>query len=260
MVEKLIDQAGHATEPKDDVRGSLLVNEIFLSIQGESSMAGWPCAFIRLTGCNLRCSYCDTAYAFAEGRRMRLSEVLDQIRSLAAPYASCKPRLPLVELTGGEPLMQPASLDLMRALCDREYTVLLETNGAWDISAVDPRVRRIVDLKCPSSGEQHRNRWENLACLTGLDEVKFVISTWADYYWAHEILQRYTILNRCVALFSWGLTASSSQRPPILNPPPAEAERLSQRELVEQMVADHLPARFQVQMQKTIWPAEARGV
>src|SRR5438046_9305582 len=188
------------------MNNTLVVNEIYLSIQGESTFAGLPCVFVRLTACNLRCSYCDTAYAFAEGRKLSLGEVRDQVQRLAAPFqirnpkseirnASAPPhvgyyRLPLVELTGGEPLLQPNSLPLMKALCDADFTVLVETSGALDIAPVDPRVRRIMDLKCPSSGETERNRWENLTHLTRSDEIKFVIGTWEDYEWAKEQLAR----------------------------------------------------------------------
>src|SRR5687768_4411116 len=152
---------------------TLVINEIYLSLQGESTFAGLPCIFVRLTACNLRCSYCDTAYAFSEGRKLRLQEVQAEILRVAGPYeASRRIGLPLVELTGGEPLLQKNSLHLMRWLCDENFTVLLETSGAHDISPVDARVHRIMDLKCPSSGEVAQNRWENLKHLRGNDEVK----------------------------------------------------------------------------------------
>src|SRR5262245_55839742 len=148
----------------------LVINEIYLSLQGESTFAGLPCIFVRLTACNLRCSYCDTAYAFTEGEKKSLAEILAEINRLAAPFADSRletrdSRLPLVELTGGEPLLQKNSLLLMKQLCDDGLTVLLETSGALDILHVDPRVHRIMDLKCPSSGEVERNRWENLSHL-----------------------------------------------------------------------------------------------
>src|SRR5688500_6194135 len=140
---------------------SLVINEVYLSLQGESTHAGLPCVFIRLTACNLRCSYCDTAYAFTEGSPRHLADIIAEVRSIAAPYGSAAERkLPLVELTGGEPLLQKNSLHLMRELCDLGFEVLVETSGALDISPVDPRVRRIMDLKCPSSGEVNRNRAE----------------------------------------------------------------------------------------------------
>ena len=146
---------------------TLVVNEIYLSLQGESTFAGLPCVFVRLTACNLRCSYCDTAYAFTEGQRMTVSDVREEVLRLAKPFAGslgadAQPRLPLVELTGGEPLLQQNALPLMSDLCDSGFTVLLETSGAHDIGPVDSRVRRIMDLKCPSSGEEGRNRWANL--------------------------------------------------------------------------------------------------
>src|ERR1700691_3436562 len=161
---------------------TLVVNEIYLSLQGESTFAGLPCVFVRLTACNLRCSYCDTAYAFTEGKKQSLADILAAIHAQAAGFGEHVNghKLPLVELTGGEPLLQPNALPLMRALCDEGFTVLLETSGAHDISKVDARVRRIMDLKCPSSGEVERNRWENLKHLKALDEIKFVIGTEED--------------------------------------------------------------------------------
>src|SRR5207247_2039777 len=198
---------------------TLAVNEIYLSIQGESTFAGLPCVFVRLTACNLRCSYCDTAYAFAEGRKLSLGEVRDQVQRLAAPFqirnpkseirnASAPPhvgyyRLPLVELTGGEPLLQPNSLPLMKALCDDDFTVLLETSGALDIAAVDPRVRRVMDLKCPSSGEVGRNRWENLPHLKSTDEVKLVIATVDDYDWAKAQIHQWHLADVWPLHFTW---------------------------------------------------------
>src|SRR6185295_14635556 len=147
--------------------------------QGESTFAGLPCIFVRLTACNLRCSYCDTAYAFTEGEKQPLDEMLAEVHQLAAPYSRSVggQRLPLVELTGGEPLLQPNALPLMKRLCDDGFTVLIETSGAHDISNIDPRVRRVMDLKCPSSGEVERNNWRNIEHLRATDEVKFVIGT-----------------------------------------------------------------------------------
>src|SRR6202012_867799 len=166
---------------------SLVVNEVYLSLQGESTFAGLPCVFIRLTACDLRCSYCDTAYAFTEGKKKTFAEILGEVKKLATPYA--RPPLPLVELTGGEPLLQKNSLPLMKQLCDDGLTVLIETSGAHDISKVDEHVRRIMDLKCPSSGEVSRNRFENIAHLKATDEIKFVIGTKEDYEWAkHQIV------------------------------------------------------------------------
>src|SRR5271168_1458802 len=156
---------------------TLVVNEIYLSVQGESTWAGLPCVFIRLTACNLRCSYCDTAYAFTDGKEMSPPEILARVDELAAPFSGRANgvRLPLVELTGGEPLLQKNSLPLMKSLCDAGLTVLLETSGAHHISKIDPRVHRIMDLKCPSSGEVDKNHFENIARLKSTDEIKFVI-------------------------------------------------------------------------------------
>src|SRR5436190_7697428 len=145
---------------------TLVVNEIYLSLQGESTFAGLPCIFVRLTACNLRCSYCDTAYAFTEGKKLVIEDVLKRVDELAKPYA----KKPLVELTGGEPLLQAGAFVLMKELCNLGYTVLVETSGAIDIGPVDGRVHRIMDLKCPSSGEVARNRFENIRLLEGTDE------------------------------------------------------------------------------------------
>src|SRR5580658_6571101 len=168
---------------------TLVVNEIYLSLQGESTFAGLPCIFIRLTACDLRCSYCDTAYAFTEGKKMAFAKILSEIKKLAAPFKDAP--LPLVELTGGEPLLQKNSLTLMKQLCDDGFTVLLETSGAHDISKVDARVHRIMDLKCPSSGEAARNRFDNIAHLKATDEIKFVIGTLEDYEWAKAQIAKY---------------------------------------------------------------------
>ena len=241
----------------------LTVNEIYLSLQGESTFSGLPCVFIRLTACNLRCSYCDTAYAFREGRKMGLNEVLLEVRRLAQPFAP-RPgslgKLPLVELTGGEPLLQKAALPLMRALCDEGFTVLLETSGAHDISPVDPRVRRIMDLKCPSSGEVARNRWENLPHLAATDEIKFVIGTQEDYLWAREQIRSHQLDKICPLLLSWVHPLSPEQRDPSLKQLPAGQTPITRQELVEKIVADALPVRFQVQLHKIVWPPELRGV
>src|SRR5213082_605173 len=156
---------------------TLVINELYLSIQGESTFAGLPCIFIRLTACNLRCSYCDTAYAFTEGHKLPLQDIRVEIERLAKPFTASdtSQRLPLIELSGGKPLLQPNSIPLMKSLCDDGFTVLLETSGAHDIAPVDPRVHRIMDLKCPSSGEVSRNRLENIPALKATDEIKFVI-------------------------------------------------------------------------------------
>jgi 7-carboxy-7-deazaguanine synthase len=187
------------------VSETLVINEIYLSLQGESTFAGLPCVFIRLTACNLRCSYCDTAYAFTEGKKTALEDILTEVHRLAEPYKNRQspignPQLPLVELTGGEPLLQKSALPLMKQLCDDGFTVLLETSGAHDISAVDPRVRRIMDLKCPSSGEVERNRWENIPRLQATDEIKFVMGTQEDYDWAKQKIAEHKLASICPLL------------------------------------------------------------
>jgi 7-carboxy-7-deazaguanine synthase len=300
----------------------LVVNEIYLSLQGESTFAGLPCIFVRLTACNLRCSYCDTAYAFTEGKKRELSEILAEIRQQAEPFKyrgstienstspapSPRPspqgrgtefdhvstiaddsiireagvvppssggegwgegglkaspgisRLPLIELTGGEPLLQPNALNLMKVLCDEGFTVLLETSGAHDISKVDSRVRRIMDLKCPSSGEVARNLWENLTHLKSTDEIKFVIGTVEDYEWAARQISEHQLATICPLLMSWVQPLAPEQQDKSLKRVPAGQTPISRRELAERIVADALPVRFQAQLHKIIWPAEQRGV
>jgi 7-carboxy-7-deazaguanine synthase len=249
------------------VAETLVVNEIYLSLQGESTFAGLPCTFVRLTACDLRCSYCDTAYAFTEGKRMTVEDVRNEVHRLAGRFGTrhendpgSRERLPLVELTGGEPLLQANSLPLMKALCDDGFTVLIETSGAHDISQIDSRVRRIVDLKCPSSGEVQRNRLENIAHLKAGDEVKFVIGTVEDYEWAKEQIQQHQLASRCVLLMSWVEPLAAAQQHPSLKKVPAGMTPLARRELAERIIADALPVRFQVQMHKVIWPKDARGV
>lgn len=241
---------------------SVVVNEVYLSLQGESTFAGLPCVFIRMTACNLRCSYCDTAYAFSEGSRMELETVLQKVDSFAAPYrnASATHKLPLVEFTGGEPLLQKGTFVLMKTLCDKGYTVLVETSGALDIAAVDPRVHRIMDMKCPSSGESARNRVENIQHLKSTDEVKFVIGTEQDYTWAKEQLTRHSLPERCPVLFSWVSPLNPGQQHPSLKKVPEDQIPISRLELVERIIADSLPVRFQLQMHKFIWAPEQRGV
>jgi 7-carboxy-7-deazaguanine synthase len=239
----------------------LVINEIYLSVQGESTWAGLPCVFIRLTACNLRCSYCDTAYAFTEGKRMSHHEILSRVDELDAPYAKRSgPRLPLVELTGGEPLLQKNSPALMESLCNRGLTVLLETSGALDISPVDARVRRIVDIKCPSSGESARNRWENLEILRNTDEVKFVIGTSQDYDFAKDIVLTRKLAETCPILFSWVSPLLPHQQDKSLQPVPAGQVPITRQQLVERIIADALPVRFQLQMHKFIWPPDQKGV
>ena len=248
---------------------TLVINEIYLSLQGESTFAGLPCIFVRLTACNLRCSYCDTAYAFTEGRTMSLGDVRAEVLRLAQPFHSSPPAnepakpdsdLPLVELTGGEPLLQKSSLPLMTALCDAGLTVLLETSGAHDIAPVDPRVRRIMDLKCPSSGEAGRNRWENLTHLKGTDEIKFVIGTFEDYEWTREQIKEHQLAGRCPLLISWVHPLSPQQQHKSLKPVPPGQKPITRQELAEAIIADALPVRFQVQLHKILWPPERRGV
>jgi 7-carboxy-7-deazaguanine synthase len=212
---------------------TLVVNEIFTSIQGESSHAGRPCVFVRLTYCNLRCGYCDTQDAFTEGKEMSIGEVLDSVRASG-------PRL--VEVTGGEPLLQPGVYELMRRICDEGFDCLLETSGSLDISRVDPRVKRIMDLKCPSSGMAERNRWKNIDQLKEGDELKFVIGTRGDYDWARQAMGEYSLTGRCPVLFS----PSFGQLEPV--------------RLAEWILEDRLDVRFQLQLHKLIWPSDRRGV
>ena len=238
----------------------LVVNEIYLSVQGESTFAGLPCIFVRLTGCDLRCSYCDTAYAFKEGKRMSITAILEEIERLAKGFqkGARDSGLPLVELTGGEPLLQEGSLRLMTDLCNAGHSVLLETSGAHDVSRVDERVHRIVDLKCPSSGELERNRFENLEVLKNGDELKFVIATLEDYQWAKKQLEQKR--PNCAVLFSWAAPLTEHQRDPSLKRFPAGSRSLSRKALVELILADGLDVRFQFQMHKEIWSPDARGV
>jgi 7-carboxy-7-deazaguanine synthase len=244
---------------------TLTINEIYLSIQGESTFAGLPCIFVRLTACNLRCSYCDTAYAFTEGGKKALSEIREKIDELAKPFRNAALRtphlaLPLVELTGGEPLLQKNSLPLMKSLCDDGFTVLIETSGALDISQVDPRVHRIMDLKCPSSGESAKNRLENIAHLKSTDEVKFVIGTHQDYDWAKQKIAEHKFNEICPVLFSWVAPLQSHQQNKTLKKVPEGQTSISRKELVQKIIADALPVRFQLQMHKFIWPPDERGV
>jgi 7-carboxy-7-deazaguanine synthase len=214
-------------------RDTLIVNEIYHSIQGESSWAGLPCVLIRLTGCPLRCTWCDTEYAFTEGRPMTIADILDKVSAYACD---------LVEVTGGEPLAQPATSDLLAALCDAGKRVLLETAGSHDISGLDPRVIRIMDLKCPSSGEQERNLWSNVDHLRPQDEVKFVIGDRVDYDWAKATVERHRLAERCTVLVS-----------------PVHG-RLDPADLAGWVLADRLPVRLQLQLHKLIWPTATRGI
>jgi 7-carboxy-7-deazaguanine synthase len=213
---------------------TLTINEVYHSIQGESTFAGQPCVFVRLTFCDLRCNYCDTEYAFYEGKKQAVNEIVDLV---------AKFNCPLVEITGGEPLLQRNVLPLMSILCDAGHTVLLETSGAHDISPVDARVHRIMDLKTPGSGEVEKNLWSNIDHLGERDEVKFVIGSREDYEWSREKAQRFNLTKRCHAvLFS-----------PIFG-------RIDSRQIVEWILADNLDVRFQLQMHKFIWTPTQRGV
>ena len=211
----------------------LLVHEIFYSLQGESTFAGRPCVLVRLTGCQMRCRWCDTEYAFYEGAWKTRDEVLAEVAAFECP---------LVELTGGEPLLQPGARPLLAALCDRGYEVLLETGGGLDISDVDPRVRRIVDVKCPGSGEAGANRWENLAVLRAGDEVKFVIADEEDYRWACAVVREHQLGGICPVHFS-----------PVVPGLPAQ-------ELAGWILRDRLPVRLQLQLHKLLWGEKTRGV
>jgi len=189
---------------------------------------------------------------------MSVAEILTEIKNLAGPFSYSK--LPLVELTGGEPLLQKNSLPLMKSLCDAGFTVLLETSGAHDISVVDPRVHRITDLKCPSSGEVERNRWENLKHLQATDEIKFVIGTQQDYDWMKQQIAQYNLAAICPLLVSWVHPLLPEQQDKSLKKGPAGQTPIARRELGEKIIADALPVRFQAQLHKIIWPPEQRGV
>lgn len=193
---------------------------------------------------------------------MSTDDLLAKVRELSAGFdtAATKSKLPLVELTGGEPLLQADTLPLMKELCDQGFTVLIETSGAHDISRIDPRVCIIMDLKCPSSGEVSRNRWENATHLKLLDEVKFVIGTAEDYEWSKQAIRQHHLARRCSLLFSWVAPLSESQRDKSLKAAPPGQTPISRRDLAERIIADKLPVRFQVQMHKVIWAADARGV
>ncbi len=212
----------------------LTINEIFHSIQGESTHAGRPCVFVRLTACDLRCRWCDTPYAFHEGHKMTVDEVLADVEARGCP---------VVEVTGGEPLLQADVYPLMQRLLDAGKTVLVETGGHRSIAQVPPGVVRIMDVKCPGSGEAGRNDWTNMALLTSRDEVKFVIADRVDYEYAREIVQREKLSERVAAvLFS-----------------PVHGE-LAGKQLAEWVIADRLAVRVQLQMHKYIWTPETRGV
>lgn len=210
----------------------LRITEIFFSIQGESTHAGRPCVFVRLTGCNLRCTWCDSEYTFTGGERMSLEDVLARVRGYG-----CN----LVEITGGEPLAQAEVFPLIERLCDDGFEVLIETSGSIDVTPVDRRAKLILDVKCPGSGEVEKNRWANLDDLRPHDEIKFVIADRADYEWAKDVIETRQ-LDRWTVLLSpvWG--------------------RMDMKALAEWMLADRVPARFQTQLHKHIWGADVHGV
>jgi len=204
----------------------LRVSEIFYSLQGETSRVGLPTVFIRLTGCPLRCVYCDTTYAFTGGQNMSLANILQQVAEYGPGY---------VTVTGGEPLAQKNCLPLLGALCDAGYEVSLETGGALDISGVDARVMRVVDIKTPASGEAAKNRWENLSLLTRHDEIKFVLCDESDYQWAKQILQQHQLAGKCAVLFS-----------------PVHGT-MDATQLANWILRDRLPVRIQLQLHKLLW-------
>ena len=229
-------EAGLSETSKTDFAGtlsgvdvSLKITEIFYSLQGEGLTAGLPTVFIRLTGCPLRCSYCDTAYAFSGGSAMSIAEILSQV----APHQT-----PHITVTGGEPLAQQACLPLLTALCDSGYQVSIETSGERDIGPVDSRVVKVMDLKTPGSGEQDRNRLENIELLTTQDQVKFVICSREDYLWARRMIAGHALEKRCHLLLS-----------------PAFGE-VNPTELASWILADHLPVRLQLQLHKSLWGDE----
>ena len=217
-------------KPLDRLQGlestHLLINEIYASIQGESTHAGRPCVFVRTSVCNQRCKYCDTAYAFTGGEAMHIDEVVRQALSHG---------IELVEITGGEPLLQPLLPSLCTRLLEAGCEVLLETGGSHDTSAIPAGVHTILDIKTPGSGEAHRNLWENIALLTPHDQVKFVLCGREDYDWARRVLAEHDLANRCDVLFS------------------PSKDQLGARELADWIVADRLPVRFQVQLHKILW-------
>jgi len=213
----------------ETVTDRLRITELFLSLQGESLTAGLPTVFVRLTGCPLRCGYCDTDYAFQGGEWMNVDAILERVEGYGVSH---------VTVTGGEPLAQKNCLKLLEGLCDAGYTVSLETSGALDISKVDPRVVRVMDLKAPGSGEVERNRYENLEVLASSDQVKFVICGREDYDWAREMLQRHDIAQRCTVLFS-----------------PVHGKQ-DATELADWILRDRLPVRMQIQLHKYLWGNE----
>lgn len=212
----------------------LKVNEIFYSIQGEGTSAGLPCVFVRLTYCNLRCTYCDTEYAFYDGKDMEISEIIAEVK---------KYQCNLVEITGGEPLMQmDECLDMMKQFCKEGFEVLIETSGSLSIKEIDQRVKIIMDLKCPSSGMVKKNLYENINYLKSTDELKFVIGSREDYDWALDVIKKYQLINKCEILFS------------------VVFDKLEPVQLVNWILKDKLNVRFQLQVHKFIWLPETKGV
>lgn len=211
----------------------LKVNEIYMSIQGESSKAGLPCVFVRLTYCNLRCNYCDTEYAFYEGNDLSINEILNAVKK-----HNCK----LVEITGGEPLFQNECIELMRRLCDEGFDVMVETGGSLPIKDIDKRVMIIMDLKCPSSNMMKKNLYENIDFMKSTDEIKFVIGTREDYEWTKGIIKKYKLTDRCRILLS------------------VVFGKLESAKLVEWILEDKLEVRFQLQLHKFIWEPSKKGV
>jgi 7-carboxy-7-deazaguanine synthase len=216
----------HEAGAKPAIALRLKITEVFRSLQGEADTVGIPTTFVRLTGCPLRCGYCDTAYAFHGGAWQTLGDILRQVAELGTQH---------VCVTGGEPLAQPNSLALMAALCDAGYRVSLETSGAMAIADVDPRVVRVIDVKTPGSGEEPRNRYQDFALLRATDLLKFVVCHRADYEWCRTQLTTYELANRCTVLFS------------------PSHEELPARDLADWILADHLPVRFQIQLHKYLW-------
>ena len=217
----------------------LRVTEIFHSIQGESTWAGVPCTFVRVTGCPLRCTWCDTAYAFQGGERMTLDEIVAEVGRHPAR---------VVEVTGGEPLAHARSFDLVRALLAEGYTVLVETSGAFDVSELDPRAHKIMDLKCPGSGESARNLWSNLDHLTARDEIKFVVADRADYEWAREVIRERGLDTR---------VREGTLRAILVSP---VWDAVDREELASWVLEDGLPVRFQLQLHKLVWGPDRTGV
>jgi 7-carboxy-7-deazaguanine synthase len=210
------------------------INEIYYSIQGEGTKAGEPCVFVRFTYCNLRCTYCDTKYAFYDGKEMSIDDIIDEVKNF-----NCN----LVEITGGEPLVQKEDcLELMKKLCDLNYNVMIETGGSISISEIDRRVKIIMDLKCPSSGMEKKNLYDNINYLKSNDELKFVIGNREDYNWSKEIIKKYSLEEKCIILFS-----------PVF-------DKIQPVEIVNWILKDNLKVRFQLQLHKYIWHPQTKGV